>query len=42
MYARRKPIENPPRPSEYQGKPIVASLLVDDEDIDFEDEGGEF
>lgn len=35
MYARRKPIENPPRPSQYQGKPIVASLLVDDEDIDY-------
>ena len=25
----------PPPPSEYEGKPIVARLLIDDEDIDY-------
>lgn len=37
MIERRKPkaVDCPPPPTEYEGKPIVARLLIDDEDIDY-------
>lgn len=32
---KRTIIESPPEPTEYEGKPIVARLLVGDEDIEY-------